>query len=220
MGLASYFPSNLVDSKNLIQSVYNATVPKLPFLLLLPALILAGCDQPEAVQRVDLREEQDMPAPFAAATPAPDLAGAQWRVAADGKGIDFAVEKQRPLLTLHCTLAMKAAPQLVVIHHAQSEPGAKALFAVMGNGMTSRLKLDARLARAGWRWEGTYPAAAPEMDVFTGPRDLEATLPGGGTLKIAASTMPREFVHWCRNGGQGEEKREVTSNTSPAEPTT
>jgi hypothetical protein len=33
------------------------------------------------------------------------------------------------------------------------------------------------------------------LDVFTGPRELEATLPGGGTLLIAGSRIPGEFRH-------------------------
>jgi hypothetical protein len=36
--------------------------------------------------------------------------------------------------------------------------------------------------------------------VFTGRRDLEATLPGAGTLLIAGSGIPGEFVRWCRAG--------------------
>ena len=45
------------------------------------------------------------------------------------------------------------------------------------------------------------PADAPELDVFTGQRNIEATLPGSGTLKIAGSSLPREFLQWCRLGG-------------------
>jgi hypothetical protein len=39
--------------------------------------------------------------------------------------------------------------------------------------------------------------------VFEDAQSLEATLPGGGTLKIAASGVPGEFLQWCRARGQG-----------------
>lgn len=162
-------------------------------------LLLSACDRPP-VQRVELDEAQSAAA--LALNPSPDSAGAAWRIAPDGKGIDFGHEKQPPFLTLQCVLAKDAAPQLAVIRHAQSQPGARALFAVLGNGITARLKLDAALGKtAGWRWEGLYPADAPELDAFTGLRDIEATLPGAGTLKIAGSPLPREFLGWCRRGG-------------------
>ncbi len=151
------------------------------------------------MQRIDLGASDTASALTIA--PSPDTTGATWRIAADGKGIDFGKPKQSPLLSLACQISAKAAPQLAVIRHAQSEPGAKALFAVLGNGMTARLKLDAKLAPEGWRWVGTYPADAPELDVFTGQHDIEATLPGAGTLRIAGADLPREFLGWCRRGG-------------------
>ncbi|WP_336978337.1 hypothetical protein [Altererythrobacter fulvus] len=177
------------------------------FLSTLPplSLIVTACDRPP-VQRIDLEETQS--AASLALNPAPDSEGAAWHVSADGKGIDFGQEKLPPLLTLHCVLAKDTPPQLAVIRHAQSQPGAKALFAVLGNGITARLKLDATLSKTdGWRWEGLYPADAVELDVFTGQRNIEATLPGAGTLKIAGSPLPREFLGWCRRGGLAEPQK-------------
>jgi len=160
-------------------------------------LILAACGKQPQVERVELGTAQ-------AATPAalPNSLGARWHVSADGKGIELARPGDAPFLTLHCVIANGVEPQMAVIRHAQSEPGAKALFAVLGNGIVSRMKLDAKLARKeGWRWEGLYPATAPELDVFTGQREIEATLPGAGMLKIGASPLPREFIGWCRRNG-------------------
>ncbi|HTN13725.1 MAG TPA: hypothetical protein VL094_02845 [Sphingomonadaceae bacterium] len=163
------------------------------------SLLISACDRPP-VQRIELDEAQSAAA--LALNPSPDSTGAAWRIAPDGTGIDFGQEKQQPFLTLRCALAKDTAPRLAVIRHAQSQPEAKALFAVLGNGVTARLKLDATLSKtAGWRWEGLYPADAPELDVFTGLRDIEATLPGAGTLKIPGSPLPREFLGWCRRGG-------------------
>lgn len=185
-------------------------VPRHPIALFIFAapLLLSACDRPP-VQRIDLEDAQS--AALLAISPSPNSEGAAWHISVDGKGIDFGQDKQPPFLSLRCLLAKAAQPQLEIIRHAQSEPGARALFAVMGNGIIARLKLDATLTKsAGWRWEGLYPADAPELDVFTGQRNIEATLPGSGTLKIAGSSLPREFLQWCRLGG--------LATSLPAEP--
>ncbi len=56
--------------------------------------------------------------------------------------------------------------------------------------------------KTGWRWEGTYPANAPELDVFTGQRDVEATLPGAGTLRIGGARCRASSSSWCRRNGE------------------
>jgi hypothetical protein len=171
--------------------------------LCVAALLVTACGrQPEPAPEATFSEAQS--ATELALNPSPDSSGAKWSIAADGHGIDFGRPAATPLLSLTCQISKNnAAPQLTVIRHARSEPGAKALFAVLGNGIESRLKLDAALAgKEGWRWEGRYPAAAPELDVFTGQRDIEATLPGGGMLAIAGSGLPREFIDWCRRSGK------------------
>jgi hypothetical protein len=93
-------------------------------------------------------------------------------------------------------------PQITVIRHAPARPGEKALFPVIGGGIISRFKVDAALADGEWRWQGALPADDPLLEVFEGSHTLEATLPGGGTLKIAASSVPGQFVAWCRDGGK------------------
>ena len=110
-----------------------------------------------------------------------------------------------------------------IIRHVAAPPGAGAFFAVLGNGMAARMKVDARLSGSEWRWEGAYPADAAELDVFTGPRDITATLPGGGMLEIAGSDLPRQFVQWCRDGGVDEPAEEADADNDkadspPAEP--
>jgi hypothetical protein len=91
--------------------------------------------------------------------------------------------------------------RLRIVRHVTARPGEKALLPVIGNGTISRFKVDAVLSGDEWRWEGALPAGDPSLDVFTGPRELEATLPGGGSVLIAGSRIPGEFVNWCRAGG-------------------
>ena len=177
---------------------------------------LAACGRQPRVQRVDL---DDVPnATDLTLTTSPDTTGAKWTITPDGKGIDFGKVVTKPFLSLTCAISEdKSPPQLTIIRHAQSQPGAKALFAVLGNGIVSRLKLDAALGRDGWRWEGHYPASSPELDVFTGTRDIQATLPGGGMLQIAGSNLPRDFVNWCRNNGKGLSAPGPAPASSPAQ---
>lgn len=165
----------------------------------LPLLALAACGQQTQVERIDL-EEVETRAQLAL-TPSTDSENASWQMAPDGLGILYGPNPQAPYLSLTCQLTKGAEPKVAVIHHAHADPGAKALFAVLGSLATVRLKLDARQSENGWRWEGTYPADAPELAAFAGPRGFEATMPGAGMLKASGSSLPGEFVGWCRKGG-------------------
>lgn len=169
--------------------------------LFLALSLLSACDvapsSPE--QRVDL---SNIPAPSnVPPLESPDTSDASWRVDENGRAIRFGNEGEAPLMSLACLLS-DAPPQMVIMRHAPAQPRQKALFPVIGNGMRSRFLVDAGLYEGEWRWEGTLPASDPQLDVFTGTRDMTATLPGGGMLEISGSRLPGEFVSWCRAGGQ------------------
>lgn len=191
--------------------------------LLLTCATLAACQQqpdtPAQAQRVSLEAARHVPA---VPLPSPDTADATWSVSADGQAIRFARPAEPPLLTLACRLR-ETPPLLEIIRHAPALPGQQALFPVIGNGTISRFKLDASLTQGEWRWQGAVPASDPQLDVFTGPRELEATLPGAGSLLIGGSRVPGEFVNWCRAGGrvQRAEAREQAAarpGPNPAAP--
>jgi hypothetical protein len=74
---------------------------------------------------------------------------------------------------------------------------------VISNTTNSRFKVDAALHDNEWRWEGSLPGDDAQLDVFQGGPAFDATLPGGGTLKVPASNVPGQFLSWCRNRGQG-----------------
>ena len=174
---------------------------KAPLPTLASLLLLAACQreqEPVQAQRFSLDAARHVPTePLSS----PDTAGAAWSVTGDAQAIDFARPGAPPLLTLACDLR-KTPAQLRIVRHVVARPGEKALLPVIGNGTTSRFKVDATLAAGEWRWEGALPASDPSLDVFTGPRELEATLPGGGSLLIPGSRIPGEFVNWCRAGGR------------------
>lgn len=165
-------------------------------------LVLAACDRgaeaPVQAQRIslsDVRSESEEP------LASPDTKGASWVVSGTGQAIDFAKPSEKPLVSLTCSVKA-GEPQVTVIRHAPARPGEKALFPVIGNRIISRFKVDAALADNEWRWQGTLPADDPLLEVFEGPGSLEATLPGGGTVKIAGSALPGQFLTWCRTGGK------------------
>jgi hypothetical protein len=133
--------------------------------------------------------------------PSPDTKDASWTVSGNGRAIDFGRPGQKPFLTLACNLKTDPA-QVTLIRHVSARPGEKALFPVISNSTNARFKVDAALHAGEWRWEGTLPADDPQLDIFEEGQSLEATLPGGGTLKIAASGVPRQFLEWCRARGQ------------------
>jgi hypothetical protein len=173
------------------------TIPALTALALLSACG-SGEQEPVEAQRFSLEAVRRVPPePLLS----PDTKAAAWSVTADGQAIDFGLPGEPPMMTLACDLRTTPA-HLRIIRHVVGRPGAKALFPVIGNGTISRFRLDAMLHEGEWRWEGALPASDPLLDVFVGPRELEATLPGGGSLKIAGSRIPGEFVNWCRAGGR------------------
>lgn len=186
---------------------------RLPVLLIL--LSAAACQsEPEPVQaqRFSLDEAR---AKVAEPLGSPDTRGAAWRVSRTGQAIEFGQSGTSPWLTLACGLRSTPAT-LTIVRHVAARPGQKALLPVLGNGTIARFKVDAALADGEWRWQGTLQASDPQLDVFTGPRELEATLPGGGTLLIAGSRIPGEFVNWCRAGGQAP-RGDATEQAEAAE---
>lgn len=163
-------------------------------------LTLAGCGSDPQVERIDLSDVDETEGPLLVASP--DTEGANWSLATGGLAIQFGKAGQAPYLKLSCKLSKDLPPAITVIRNAPAEPGARALFAVMGGTTTARLKVDAKRAGASWHWEGTFPADASELDAFAAPSGLQATLPGAGTLEASGSPLTREFINWCRDGGK------------------
>ena len=170
-------------------------------------LLLAACgERGEPVQRVELRDDGSARPQVMGRSP--DTSQARWVV---WTGVDhdhvmpgrsvmllhYGNDGEPPLLTLACDPAAPAT--LTIIRHAPALPGQTALFPVIGNGERSRFPVDATRLDGQWHWQATLPVSDSRWNVFSGSRQLLATLPGGGTLDIAGSRMPGAFVAWCRD---------------------
>lgn len=169
-----------------------------PIVLALLAACGDGQEAPVDAQRVSLDEARHVPT---APNASPDTKGMGWT--ASGQAINFGTAGEAPLLTLECRLRENPV-RLRIVRHVSARPGEKALFPVIGNGKISRFSLDAALDEGEWRWEGALPVGDPLVEVFIGAGDLEATLPGGGSLLVPGSRVPGEFVTWCRAGGRSQ----------------
>jgi hypothetical protein len=162
---------------------------------------LAAChraeEEPVQAQRIAFDK---VPSQGEEPLPSPDTKGAGWTVSANGLAIGFGNPGQRPFVSLECNPGANP-PQVTIIRHARARAGEKALFPVIGNGKIARFRVDAARAGGEWRWQGTLPVDDPQLEVFTGSRALEATLPGGGTVKIEGSDAPGAFITSCRDRG-------------------
>lgn len=162
-------------------------------------MLLSACQpaapDPGAVERIDLDAKVEQ---LPVTGGLPSAVGAHWALAPDNKSLRFANPAGEPLLSLACDLPPREAPRIRFVQHAAAPPGAKALFALVGNGMVARIDMDARREGDRWLWRGSLPADAFKLDVLTGDREVIATMPGGGEIALPPSPLPRQLITWCR----------------------
>ena len=169
-------------------------VRALPFLMI---ALLAGCKPPASddyVARTRIANQADQPS---APIVAPDTTGAIWAPGKEGDRLIFGLPGQRPLMALECK-ATGGGSEVSYIRYALADPHAQAMLALIGNGHVSHLKINAERVKSVWLWRGTVDAHVPELDAFTGPREVEATVPGAGSLKLNPSDLPGALMARCR----------------------
>ena len=163
----------------------------------LALLAVSACRPPASdgyVQRIELATDSDRPHVDAVS---PDVEGAIWAGSGGAERIVFGKPGARPYLAIACTES--GGKRLIELtRYAQTDPNAKGMMALIGNGHVERLKIDARWNGRGWLWQGRYAPMDTRLDVLTGVRKLELTIPGAGTLKLAGSSRPGELIELCR----------------------
>ena len=168
-----------------------------PAPALLPILVLAACKPPAAddyVERTRIGGEVQGPSE---AIDSPDTQGAVWAPADKARRLLYGKPGERPLFAIEC-VGQGAVLMLAYTRFAKADPHAKAVLALIGNSHVTRLPIDAIQINDIWRWEGAAPVTDPRWDVLTGTREVEATVPGAGSVILNPSALPGALVEECR----------------------
>lgn len=169
-------------------------------LPLIPLLLLAACSRgqdaetPEQAKRLVLPSQ---PAPLREPPKQPE--GTVWTALGSGAAA-FGVPGQTALLTVACEKRGTLDAVLRFTRHTRADEGAKALFALEGNGHVARVKLDVVNAGDPGDWQGTVSAFDERIEAIKGAYGVAATLPGGGTLRWGGSAIPGAVLTDCRAG--------------------
>jgi len=135
--------------------------------------------------------------------PSPDTTNAVWRVSEKQEGrLVYGIPGEPALLALECLASTQEAPATIrIARYAPADRGAGALLALIGNGAIGRLEVDA--LREGKRqfWHGQAPAQDIAWEPLNGPREITATVPGAGLVRLNPSALPMAFLAQCRSSG-------------------
>lgn len=127
----------------------------------------------------------------------PDTEGAIWAPAGKPQRLLYGKPGERPMMALECETA-QGIPLVSYTRFVAADAHAKAILALIGNGHVSRLKIDAAEHNGTWLWKGAVTAEDAALDVLTGAREVEATVPGAGSVILNPSTLPGELIENCR----------------------
>ena len=154
--------------------------------------LLSACKPPasdEYVTRERIAGAREAPtAPIGS----PDTEGALWARSEDGNRLLYGKPGATPLMALACEDGTLRYTRFV-----SADPYAKAVLALIGNGHVERFWIDAEESEGAWVWRGRTPADDPRLEVLTGPRSVEATVPAGGSITLNASRLPAQFIESC-----------------------
>ena len=125
----------------------------------------------------------------------PDTSQSAWAPNEDGARLLYGDSGAAPFFSLACEEEL-----LVITRHVSADANAKAVLALIGNGHVERVFVDAEQQGERWVWRGRLPANDPRLDVLTGGRRVEATIPGAGSLILNPSSAPAMFIADCASG--------------------
>lgn len=177
--------------------------------------VLAACRPPASdgySQRIELSGDRTGPRVL---TQSPDVQGAIWASSGGPERIVFGKPGSPPYLAIACT-GSGGNRAIEITRFAETDPRAKGMMALIGNGHVERLKIDARYNGRGWLWQGRYRPADTRLDAMTGVRKLELTIPGAGTLKLEGSTEPGRLIELCRRLSAPEVRAQRSAILPPA----
>ncbi|TMM50413.1 hypothetical protein [Qipengyuania marisflavi] len=173
-------------------------------------LTLSACKPPAADDYIARTRITDRAAAPSEPIGSPDVEGAIWAPGRHANRVLYGIPGQQPLMALEC-LTDEARPMFAITRFALADQHAQGILALIGNGRVERLFVDAAPARDVFLWHGEVPAADPRLDVFIGAREVEATIPGAGSVVLHPSNLPRTLIEQCRGLQQ-------TAPVPPADP--
>lgn len=162
---------------------------------LLALLPLAACKPPASDDMADrgaVHDAREAPLP---PLDSPDVTGAVWAETATPGKILYGKPGQPALVALECDATDK---RVRLTRFAIADAEASALMPLIGNGHIARLPVDAVWSGKVWLWQGSYAPGLPDLDVLTGPREVELTIPGAGTVLLNPSQRPGVLIDRCR----------------------
>lgn len=164
---------------------------------LLAALALSACKPPASDEYSGRGEAADQTTGPSAPIASPDTTDAFWADSTQGDRIIYGQPGKAPYLALSCEESADGS-DIHVTRFTQADREAQALMALIGNGHMARLPVDATFNGTVWLWEGRYNAADTDLDVLTGPRQVELTIPGAGRVVLNPSDRPAQLIAECR----------------------
>lgn len=130
--------------------------------------------------------------------PSPDVEGAIWAPSTKPLRILYGKAGLPPLMALACIGAPATKPRLLITRFAPADEGAGAFLALIGNSHVARVPVDAVKVDGAYIWQGSIALEDPHVEVFTGRREIGATLPGAGRVLLNPSDAPVRLIEECR----------------------
>ena len=186
--------------------------------LLTVATFLFAC-QPPAADGYEGREDPPEDVRHASEPiDSPDAEDAVWAPSSKPLRLLYGIPGQQPFAAIACELPEAKSsepPRIRFTRFVRADEGAQALMAIIGNGHRERFPVAAIDNGRAFLWEGTAPLASEKLDVLTGVRDAELTIPGAGTLVLNASEAPRDLIETCRRAAGQIGPERPTQDRSP-----
>lgn len=163
----------------------------------LSVIAVAACKPPAAdeyVERIAIDDRREAPT---IPVDTPDTEGAIWADSAQAGRMLYGKPGEPAIFALGCE-TVDGSKVIHITRFIAVDPHAKALMALIGNGHTARLPVDSTWNGKVWLWEGVYDPANADLDALTGPRKVEATVPGAGSVVLNPSPRPAQLIDRCR----------------------
>lgn len=160
-------------------------------------LALAACKPPATDEMADRGAKPENLLAPTAPIDSPDTEGALWANSSQSGRILYGKPGQPPLVAVSCNRAGERR-ELQITRFVVADAEASALMAMIGNGHMARMPVEAEWNDRVWLWQGRYAADNPDLDVLSGPRQVELTIPGAGSVILNPSERPGQLLDQCR----------------------